>query len=146
MTVLMRKNDARRRRFLRCVTSRSAMTTSLAVMALPPASPRCFACSTACEAVSHAWRDRLPRSPGGSKQRCVLKRGRRREYPTSGGGSLPARPELSLCVFRNAETDWSHGNTALKPPSEGVLRVIAAQQHTSLSHAASTLLMTSMYG
>ena len=44
------------------------MTTSLPAMALPKDSPRCFACGTACEAVSHAWRDRLPRSPGGSKQ------------------------------------------------------------------------------
>ncbi len=38
------------------------MTTSLPVMALPPDSPPCFACGMACEAVSHAWRDRLPRT------------------------------------------------------------------------------------
>ncbi len=59
---------------------------SLPVIALPPDSPRCFPCGTACEAVSHAWRDRLPRRPGGSKQGCVIERTSRREYPRSGEG------------------------------------------------------------
>ncbi len=42
----------------------------LPVMGLPDL-PRCFACGMACEAVSHAWRDRLPRSPCGSKQNKI---------------------------------------------------------------------------
>ncbi len=54
-----------RRRFLR---DGASATTSMPAPAMTlRGSTRCFACGTDCEAVSHAWRDRSPYSPCGSK-------------------------------------------------------------------------------
>jgi hypothetical protein len=79
----------------------------------------------AYEGVNHAWRDRLPRSSCGSKQGCVRDHGRRKEYPTLGGGVIaPSQADLPLRDMRGErlETEVTGG---LDCSTEGVLLVIS---------------------
>ena len=80
------------------------MTTSLPAMALP----RCFACGMGCEAVSHAWRDRLPRSPCGSKQN---KYNHQEPYSIGGRNSTTrsdTQPKSDSAQHNRITESWNH--------------------------------------
>ncbi len=92
-----------------------AMALAVPAISLPRNVTRSLPCGAGCEVVSHgmqwqsvAFRDRLPRSPCGRKNRYVLHTDRHRECPKGShrlthslrtgssafGGELPARQDL----------------------------------------------------